>query len=341
MKDISQKMQTMIDSGRFVNPTCRIVCDIDPPFVGTDFNQAGSDPSFCLHNNTLYLVFVDGDYIKIAIVDQSTLTVTSLLRTISAPGASRPRLIFEPSTYSGQPDLPHVAYVGSDGKVYCYREQYLEDLSIETVTDEIGDGTCIEAIQIEDYFYHFYVSDGIVYIRKQGEYASAFITPDSGSITGVWAAEMPDGRVLIGYSLATSSGGGEIYNAFSSFMHPFDGGSDRFELGASLLSWLYKTGVFVFGENGEYNSYSVQDDGFELAASLQKLQIFMLGQIDHESFELAAMLNKIVLSEPVIFNDDRFELSAMLNKIVLSAPHEHTDSFQLSASLQNFEFFTP
>jgi hypothetical protein len=316
--------------------------DIGPPFIaGESFDMAGADPSFCLHDGALYLVFVDGDYLKVAIVDQTTMVVTSLLRTISAPGASRPRLIFEPATYEGCDDLPHVAYVGDDGKVYCYREQYLEDLSIESITDEIGTGTCIEALWIGDYFYHFFVNDGVMYIRKQGEYAETLITPESGAITGVWAAEMPDGRVLIGYSLATSAGGGEIYNAYSNFMYPFEGGSDRFELGASLQSWIYKTGIFVFGENGEYTTYSVQDDGFELAASLQKFQIYMLGQIANESFELAAMLNKIVLSEPVIFNDDRFELAAMLNKVVLSEPHDFSDPFQLTASLQTFEFFTP
>jgi hypothetical protein len=318
-----------------------IACDIDPPFVGKDFDQTGADPSFCLYDGVLYLVFVDGDYIKIAIVDQTTMAVTSLLRTIAAAGASRPRLIFEPSTYSGQPDLPHVAYVGSDGKVYGYREQYLEDLSIQAITDEIGVGTSIEALWIGDYFYHFYVDAGIIYVRKQGEYAETLITPESGAITGVWAAEMPDGRVLIGYSLATSTGGGEIYNAYSNFMHPFDAGSDRFELGASLQSIEYRAGVFVFGENGEYINYSVQDNGFELAVSLQKLQIYMLGQIDNESFKLSALLSKIVMSEPVTFDDDKFEISALLTKIVLSAPHDFTDSFQLSASLQNFEFFTP
>jgi hypothetical protein len=124
-------------------------------------------------------------------------------------------------------------------------------------------------------------------------------------------------------------------------MYPFEAGSDRFELGASLQSWIYKTGIFVFGENGEYTTYSVQDDGFELGASLQKLQIYMMGQIDNESFTLAALLSKIVLSEPGTFNDDKFELSTVLTKIVLSAPHDYTDSFQLSASLQSFEIYTP
>jgi hypothetical protein len=341
MRDVTNATKVMVNSNLQINPQAQLVVDIDPPFVGKDFNQSGSCPAFCLHNGILYLVFVDGDYLKVAVVDQTTMTVTSLLRTISAPGASRPRLIFEPSTYSGQPDLPHVAYVGDDGKIYCYREQYLEDLSIESITDEIGTGTCIEALWIGDYFYHFYVDDGIIYIRKQGEYAEVLITPESGAITGVWAAEMPDGRVLISYSLTPSAGGGEIYNAYSNFMYPFEAGSDRFELGASLQSWIYKTGIFVFGENGEYTTYSVQDDGFELAASLQKFQIYMLGQIANESFELAAMLNKIVLSEPVIFNDDRFELAAMLNKVVLSEPHDFSDPFQLTASLQTFEFFTP
>jgi len=318
-----------------------LACNVDPPFVGADFDQSGSYPSLCLHNDTLYLVFIDGNYIKIAIIDQTTMAVTSLLRTISTAGASRPRLIFEPSTYEGQLDLPHVAYVSSDGKVYCYREQYLEDLSIESITDEIGTGTCIEALWISDYFYHLYVNAGALYIRKQGEYAEILITPDSGAITGVWAAEMPDGRVLISYSFAPTAGGGELYNAYSNLMYPFEFGSDKFELGASLSGIEYRTGIFVFGENGEYTTYSVQDDGFELAASLQSLRIFMLGQIDNEFFELAAMLNKIILVAPYIFNDDRFELSAMLNRVVLSAPHEFSDPFQLTASLQNFEFFTP
>ena len=67
----------------------------------------------------------------------------------------------------------------------------------------------------------------------------------------------------------------------------------------------------------------------------------MLGQIDNESFKLSALLSKIVMSEPVTFDDDKFEISALLTKIVLSAPHDFTNSFQLSASLQNFEFFTP
>jgi hypothetical protein len=85
-----------------------------------------------------------------------------------------------------------VAYVGDDGKVYCYREQYLEDLSIEAITDEIGVGTCIEAIQLDDCFYHFYISAGALYVRKQGEYSNTLITPGSGEITEVWAAAMPD-----------------------------------------------------------------------------------------------------------------------------------------------------
>ena len=315
--------------------------DIGPPFLtGEDFNIVGADPSFCNHNGVLYLVFVDGDNIKIAIVDQTAMAVTSLLRTISAPGASRPRLIFEPSTYEGQADLPHVAYVGSDGKVYGYREQYLEDLSIEAITDEIGTGTSIEALWIDDYFYHFYVNAGVLYVRKQGEFASVLITPDDGTITGVWAAEMPDGRVLIRYSLAPSAGGGDIYDAYSNLLFPINGGSDKFELGASLSGIEYRTGIFVFGQNSEYSSYSVQDNGFELAASLQKLQIYMFGQTDNESFELAALLSKIVMTAPESFSES-FDLSALLTKIVLSAPHDFTDSFQLSASLQNFEFFTP
>jgi hypothetical protein len=118
-------------------------------------------------------------------------------------------------------------------------------------------------------------------------------------------------------------------------MLPLDAGSDSFELGASLTSWLYKTGTFVFGKNNEYQSYSVQDDGFELAASLEMFKIYFMGQIANESVELSAMLSKIIFSAPILFTE-RFELSAVLSKIVLSVPHDFTDSFQLSASLQSF-----
>jgi hypothetical protein len=120
-------------------------------------------------------------------------------------------------------------------------------------------------------------------------------------------------------------------------MLPLEGGSDSFELGASLTSWLYKTGTFVFGKSNEYQVYSEQDDGFELAASLQMLKIYMMGQIANESFQLAAMLSKIIFSAPISFTES-FELSAVLSKVVLSAPHDFTDSFQLSASLQSVSF---
>lgn len=341
MQMISEAMQTMITSGRYLNPSARLVCDIDPPFVGVDFNQAGSYPSLTLHSDTLYLVFVDGDNVKIAIVNPDTMAVTSLFRTISVSGATRPRLIFEASTYPGQADLPHVAYRDSStGKVMAYREQYNEDLSISKITDEIGSGKDIEPLKIGSDYYHFYIgTDDSIYQRKQGDYATVVMTPTTGeTITGLWVTALPDGRICLLHSILKSDGTGEIRAAYTNMMLPLDAGSDSFQLGASLTSWLYKTGVHVFGQNSEYQSFSVQDNGFQLNASLSMLKIYMMGQIDNESFQLLPTLTKIIFSAP-IERTESFELSAVLTKIVLSSPREFTDSFQLTASLQSFEIY--
>jgi hypothetical protein len=312
---------------------CLVTIDIGPPFVtGESFDLAGADPSFCLHDGVLYLVFVDGDNIKIAIVDQTTMTVTSLLRTISAPGASRPRLIFEPSTYEGYTDLPHVAYVCSDGKVYGYREQYLEDLSIETVTDEIGTGTCIEAIEIDDVFYHFYINDGIVYIRKQGEYAEAFITPDSGSITGIWVWETPDGRVGFTYGLKTTDEGGELYTAYSNLLFPVKN-SESFTLSAAITSVEYRTGIAVFNPNDEYTNYTTADNGMELAAMISAVQLIASLYSFTDSAELTASIQQVLLNDINEFDDDSMELAASITQVIISSINELTDSMQLTASI--------
>jgi hypothetical protein len=307
--------------------------DIGPSFLtGENFNIAGADPSFCLHDGVLYLVFVDGDYIKIAIVNQTTMAVTSLLRTIAAAGASRPRLIFEPSTYEGQVDLPHVAYVGSDGKVYGYREQYLEDLSIEAITDEIGAGTSIEALWIGDYFYHFYVNSGVLYVRKQGEFASALITPDDGVITGVWAAEMPDGRVLIRYSLTPTAGGGDIYDAYSNLLFPIDGGSDNMELTAAIMAVEYRTGVAVFNPGNEYTTFIPADDGIELFASIPAVQLISSLYSFADSAELTASIQQVLLNAINDFSES-MELATSITQIILSNIYEFTDNMQLTASI--------
>jgi hypothetical protein len=308
-----------------------IACDIDPPFVGTSFNQAGADPSFCLHDGVLYLVFVDGDNIKVSIVDQTTMAVTSLLRTISAPGASRPRLIFEPSTYSGQADLPHVAYVGSDGKVYGYREQYLEDLSIEAITDEIGVGTSIEALWIGDYFYHFYVDAGIIYVRKQGEYAEVLITPNSGSIISVWAWETPDGRIGFLYSLAPSAGGGDLYNAYSELMFPTEL-SESMGLAASITAVEYRTGILVFNTCDNYTNYTVVDDGMELTALISAVQLISSIFPFTESMGLNAAITQVLLNDINSFSES-MGLTASIIQVILSGINEFTENMQLTASI--------
>jgi hypothetical protein len=306
--------------------------DIGPSFLtGESFNIAGADPSFCLHDGVLYLVFVDGDYIKIAIVDQTTMAVTSLLRTITAPGASRPRLIFEPSTYSGQLDLPHVAYVSSDGKVYGYREQYLEDLSIEAITDEIGTGTSIEALWIGDYFYHFYVNAGVLYIRKQGEFASAFITPDDGAITGIQAWETPDGRIGFLYSLAPSADGGDLYNAYSELMFPTEL-SESMGLIASITAVEYRTGILVFNTCDNYTNYTVVDDGMELTALISAVQLISSIFPFTESMGLNAAITQVLLNDINSFSES-MGLVASITQVILPGINEFTDNMQLTASI--------
>jgi hypothetical protein len=303
-----------------------ITCDIDPPFVGTSFNQSGSDPSFCLHDGILYLVFVDGDYIKIAIVDQTTMAVTSLLRTISAPGASRPRLIFEPSTYEGQPDLPHVAYVGSDGKVYGYREQYNEDLSIEAITDEIGTGTSIEAVMVDSTFYHFYVADGSIYVRKQGEYASVLITPDSGAITEVWASMAADGRVVFLYLVLLTDGTSTIHHAVSGIAQPTFIES-LMELTGSLQELsFWQTVAFLSGSIG-------------LTGSLTSMEWLQMVYSLSSSMSLNPTLEG--LSFPAIYSVEtgEMELAGLLQDLTFPAFYRvETGSIELTASLQSLSF---
>jgi len=332
MKETSESMQNMVDSGRFTNPNCQIVCDIDPPFVGKNFNQSGSDPSLTFHDGTLYLVFIDGDYIKIAVLNQTTMTVTSLLRTILVSGATRPRLIFEPSTYTGQADLPHVAYVkASTGKVMAYREQYNEDLTINVTTDEIGAGTSIEAVMIDDTFYHFYVADGIVYVRKQGEYTETLITPDSGTITGIWVWETPDGRVGFTYSLKTADDAGELYTAYSNLLFPFEF-EESMGLSASIVSVEYRTGILVFNQCDNYTNYSVVDDGMELSALISAVQLISSVFPFTESMGLNAAITQVLLNDINSFSES-MGLTASIIQVLLPGINEFTDNMQLTASI--------
>jgi hypothetical protein len=306
---------------------------IEPPFItGEDFNQSGSDPSLLLYNGVLYLTFVDGDYIKVAIVDQDTYTVTSLLRTISAVGASRPKLAFEPATYDGQADLPHVAYTGNDGKVYAYREQYKEDLSIVTVTDEIGVGSSIEVVRIGSDIYHFYVgADGVIYVRKQGEYASALITPTGGTITGVWTWPTPDGRIGLLYTLNPTSGGGQQREAFTELLIPVEFDNDSFELAAIITAVELRQGVFVYNENTEYTNY-IPDEKMQLEAIVSAVQLITSVYLFSDSAELTAVITRVLLSK-IHELTDSMQLATLITQVILSAIHEFTDSMQLTASI--------
>ena len=334
MKEISDAMKAMIDSGQFQYPGCQIVCDIDPPFVGKDFNQSGSYPSFCEHNDILYLVFIDGNYIKIAVVDKKAMTVTELLRSILVPGAMRPRLIFEKSTYGDRADLPHIAYVRSDGKVYAYREQYLEDLSIETVTDEIGTGNFIEVVRSGEDVYHFYVgTDGCLCVRKQGEYASILITPDDGStITGVWATAMPDGRVGFIYSVLSEEGTGELNTAFSNLMLPIEQ-KENMELSATITAVQFRVGIAVFNKNTEYQNYTVADNGMEISPTITNVQLLSSIYSFNESTEMLARITQVLLNPIHEFDGDSMNLMATITQVIMPVIHELNESMQLTASI--------
>lgn len=327
MKPTSQKTLDMLASGYQKNPQSMLVVDIDPPFVGTDFNQAGSDPSLFIYQGTLYLTFVDGDYIKVAIVDQSSYKVIGLLRTIEAPGAGNPRLTFETSIYPGLDDLPHVVYtVKNDKKVMAYREQYNEKLEIVQRYDEIGQGVSIDVIKAGRDIYHFYVGcDGRLYMRKQGEYANVLIEPEAGGeITAIRALQAPDGRVCLVYSLTFRGEGGAIRTAYSNLALSMNLDGDGVSAVTEVTSVEFEQAVFFY-------EGAVEAQVFTEIGLVSSIKIFSDDVVPQ------VRINDLTFPEPVCFGES-LNPGFSLVQLALSLPYYYDESIEATASLQSIEF---
>lgn len=210
MIETSQKIKDMLAAGYQLAPKAQLKIDLDPPFVGQDFQADGCDPALYEQDGSLWLVFVDtaAGGIKIVSLNQSQMKVDSLIRFISESGARMPSLCFEPSTYPGRPDLPHVIYRDTTtGKIMVYREQYDAEGNPLPITDEIGTGSGCATVRSGDRVIDFYLSGGNIYSRIQGEYASILMEPASGeTITSFAAVGLPDYRIAICHTVQTGTG---------------------------------------------------------------------------------------------------------------------------------------
>lgn len=328
MKETTIKTQAMLAGNHQINPGAMVVVDIDPPFVGVEFNQSGAYPSLHEHNDVLYMVFVDGDYIKIAILDRATYKVTSLFRQFTAIDATRPKIAFEPSTYEGYVDLPTIVYEMPDGKIYARREQYDENINIVIVYDEIAEGSSIEIISVNGTINYFYVgNDGLIYNRPHGEYASVFITPEEGeTATGFWVTAVPDGRLMFVYTVVTDDGYSRIYQAFSNLLNALYFEDIGAELTGSLVEIEYRRAVYYFDDS---NKLTGNLEGAEFVDPVQYYDLNILNSS-------TALLDFI---KPYLFYDLQ-QIASNAVSFSFHYPYYFDDSSELTASLQAFELAT-
>lgn len=245
MNEKTQRTKDMLDHGYQRNPQAMLKVDIDPPFVGAEFDQAGCDPSLTKVNDVLYLTFIEGDFIKVAIIDESTMKVTGLFRTIEALNATRPKLVFELSTYPGKPDLPHIAYTNMvTGKAVVYRELYDAQGNVVIAYDEIGDGFDCDVVRIGNQVIDIFVgTDGAIYTRKQGEYAEKFY--DDSHIKSASIVGLPDGRFVI----CCITNDNTVKLLYSQFLKPFEVGEDRIEFDSSKTINILMKSDYFFNES--------------------------------------------------------------------------------------------
>lgn len=331
-RDTTQRVKDMLDSRHQINPQAMLKVDIDPPFVGADFNMAGSDPSLFELNNTLYLAFVDTStgQIKVAVLTQGSLekwTVTSIYRTITAPGAKRPRLCFEPSTVSGRPDLPHVAYTNSvTGKAMVYRELYDAEGHIQVINDEIGAGESCGAVRMGDKVIDFYIgTDGVFYSRLQGEFAAAMISPVvGGAIVKTDTLSLPDGRFAVCYIERDADGYVTRKVAYSELFGQriFDGES---------LEMMFLVQSIQMPQTTFWN-----DEAMELLFTVVGVELAASIYIFNDKVELQFNVNGILLQEPV-YSQDKIELAFSTVAIILAAPIYISEKIELTFSVRGIE----
>lgn len=318
MKPTSDKLKTALANGYLSDPRAMLKIDIDPPFVGREFRPESCDPDLSLIGGVLYLTIVEGDYIKILTVDRATHKVSGMVREILALGATRPRLIFEPSIYPGWPDLPHVAYTAG-GKAMVYREQYNAEGAALSYWDEIGNGSHCETVRMGNTVIDFYIgTDGILYSRFQGEYAEALIdlSADGELITSARVIALPDARFLVQYTVRKPDG---LYQDRVSWSEM---------LGEKIINETFSISIDAILIELKQSSFQF-NESFDLLIEANLIELLSSSYRFDESFSLDIDINHIAILEPKLINES-FELVLGINHILMESPQRVNESFQIS-----------
>ena len=353
MREITQKTMEMLAANFQCNPQNMLKVDIDPPFVGTDFQQAGSDPSLSEYDGSIYLTLVDAGAIKVAIVEEinGEMKVTGLLRQIAAAGAGLPKLTFEPSTYAGLPALPHVAYQDTvGGRAMVYREEYDAQGNVETIYDEIGIGKSCGTVLMGTQIIDFYIGvDGVFYSRFQHQYAEAMISPQAGgAILWADAKVLPDGRFIVVYIEQDGSGNTILKATYSQIFGEliFD---DNIKMTISTTDINLKQ--VVFGDLNEFITMILGINSIELMANLFQLDesivmvintlaINLLSSIYNfnESIEMRLKTFNVVLL-PLWYFNESINMTLKTMGILLTLPYYFNESIQMNLSTQALTLF--
>jgi hypothetical protein len=188
MQTISSNMQAMITSGRYTNPAARLICDIDPPFVGLNtLLENASSPYFYEYSNTLYMSVVTSTGIVIYSINLTTKALTQVA-SITASNVQNARFCYDGSLFYA------VWENSADGKIYYYNG---------ADTAELVTGICPD-ILYDSAVYLFWVGTDGIY-QKTGSTTSLLIEQTEGeTFKGLKIFLMPDGKLLICCTVETS-----------------------------------------------------------------------------------------------------------------------------------------
>jgi hypothetical protein len=188
MQTISDAMQSMIDSGRYTNPAARLICDIDPPFVGLNtLLENASSPYFYEYSGALYMSVVISAGIVIYSVDIATKGLTQVA-SITADNVKNARFCYDGSLFYA------VWENSTDGKVYYYNG---------STTAELVTGICPDILYDSAVYLFWIGTDGIY--QKTGSSTSLLVEQDEGeTFKGLRVFLMPDGVVMPCYVVETA-----------------------------------------------------------------------------------------------------------------------------------------
>lgn len=327
MKQLSNRLLQMIEDRLQLQPEAMVKVDIEPPFVGADFEATGADPSFSYVGGVLYLSLIDNGKIKVLTVDPVEMKVTGMLREIEAPNARRPRLTFEPSPYAGKPDLPHVGYTDPvAGKAMVYREQYDAQGLIVKSWDDIGNGSDCESIRMGQTMIDFYVgTDGILYSRLQGEFAEAFVdyTSEGAVIKSARVIALPDDRFGVVLVVTRADGVDEARMLYSSLYGSKDFDGDTFSASISTHEIIMKQTSFPF-----------EEDSFDATISMNKLELIANLLILEETIEPRITVSLLKLPGPITPGDETLSPQLRTNHIRMDPPKWAEENLVATISIQ-------